>query len=467
MVARVTVSSRPIRPVGAPTDATIAASHMLAAPPTEARATRVRWYPVLALVFVATLINYLDRAVFSIARPLFVKDLDISPIVAGTIGSAFSWSYALAQVPGGAVLDRFGTRLVYFISVLTWSIATVLQGLVSSVGAFIGLRVALGLCEAPCFPANSRVLNSWFPQHERARANSIYAIGIGAGLAFFLVPLFWIAEHYTWRGLFVAAGGIGVVFGVIWYAVYREPQESTRVNQAELDYIAAGGGFAKDRMAQTPLSWKNIILVSKLRPILIISLAQFCGNTVLTFFLIDFVNYLATQRQMPWIKLGIFVSFPYMAAAVGGVVAGAVADRIIARGGSVTFARKLPVAAGLALASCLILANWVPVGSDGLVIAIMSVAFFGQGMTNLGWTVLTDLAPKNMVGLAGGFFNMITNFAGILTPLILGIILQYTGSYFYSLIYVGLVPLVGSALYIFALGDIKRLEVDGAEPIRT
>ncbi len=93
-------------------------------------------------------------------------------------------------------------------------------------------------------------------------------------------------------------------------------------------------------------------------------------------------------------------------------------------------------------------------------IAIMSVAFFGQGMSNLGWTVLTDLAPKHMVGLAGGFFNMITNLAGILTPFILGAILQdYTGSYFYSLIYVGIVPLFGAALYIFALGDIKRLEV--------
>jgi ACS family D-galactonate transporter-like MFS transporter len=148
-----------------------------------------------------------------------------------------------------------------------------------------------------------------------------------------------------------------------------------------------------------------------------------------------------------------------MAAALGGVVGGVVADRIIRRGGSVTFARKLPVAAGLILASCLVLANWVPQGQDTLVIVIMSAAFFGQGMTNLGWTVLTDLAPKNMVGLAGGFFNMITNLAGILTPFILGAILQFTGSYFYSLIYVGAVPLAGAALYIFALGDIKRLEV--------
>jgi len=343
------------------------------------RPTTVRWFPILALVFVATLINYLDRAVFSIARPLFTKELGIAPIVAGTLGSAFSWSYALAQIPGGAVLDRYGTRLVYFISLLSWSLVTMLQGLINTVGAFLGLRVALGVCEAPCFPANSRVLNSWFPQQERARANSIYAVGMSAGLAFFVVPLFWIAEHYTWRGLFFVAGAIGIVFGVIWYAFYREPRESRLVNAAELDQIAAGGGFAKDKIGQTPISLANIARVSKLRPILIISLTQFCGNTVLTFFLIDFVNYLATQRQMPWIKAGIYTSFPYMAAAIGGVVGATVADRIIKRGGSITFARKLPVVSGLILASSLVLANWVPAGQDTLVIAIMSVAFFGQG----------------------------------------------------------------------------------------
>src|SRR4029079_13935457 len=99
-------------------------------------------------------------------------------------------------------------------------------------------------------------------------------------------------------------------------------------NQAELDYIASGGGFARAKIAQTPVSWANSARVSRLRPIVIISMAQFCGNTVLNFFLLDFVNYLATQRHMPWIKVGIFVSFPYMAAAAGGVVAGIVADRI-------------------------------------------------------------------------------------------------------------------------------------------
>src|SRR5215831_12593217 len=108
---------------------------MSTTPTAVSRPTSVRWFPILALVFIATLINYLDRAVFSIARPLFAKDLGIAPIVAGTIGSAFNWSYALAQVPGGAVLDRFGTRLVYFISLISWSLVTMFQGLIESVSA--------------------------------------------------------------------------------------------------------------------------------------------------------------------------------------------------------------------------------------------------------------------------------------------------------------------------------------------
>ena len=136
-----------------------------------------------------------------------------------------------------------------------------------------------------------------------------------------------------------------------------------------------------------------------------------------------------------------------------------VADAILRNGGSVNLARKLPVVAGLLLASTITLVNLVPLGQDGLVIAIMSVAFFGQGATNLGWTVISDLAPKQLIGMTGGVFNMITNLAGILTPIILGIILKLTGTYVYSLIYVGALPLLGAFLYVFVMGDVKRLEI--------
>src|SRR3954467_1787196 len=126
-----------------------------------ARRSNARWFPILALVFCATLINYLDRTVFNIARPLFVKDLGMSAIIAGTLGSAFGWSYALIQIPSGALLDRFGTRLTYFVSLVSWSVVTMLQGLASGVPPFVRLRVALGFWEPPYLPANSRVLNSW------------------------------------------------------------------------------------------------------------------------------------------------------------------------------------------------------------------------------------------------------------------------------------------------------------------
>jgi ACS family D-galactonate transporter-like MFS transporter len=148
--------------------------------------TRAR-FGILALISAATMLNYLDRSVLGVAKPALTAELHIGPEVMGLIFSAFSWTYALAQVPGGFVLDKFGTRITYGLSLFLWSAATALHGLASGVAGLLGARLALGLAESPCFPANSRVLASWFPQGERARANSVYAVGqyIGLGL---LIP---------------------------------------------------------------------------------------------------------------------------------------------------------------------------------------------------------------------------------------------------------------------------------------
>jgi ACS family D-galactonate transporter-like MFS transporter len=303
------------------------------------------------------------------------------------------------------------------------------------------------------------VLAHWFPQQERARANSIYAIGQTAGTGFLIVPLLWLANNYGWRALFIMTGIVGVIFGFIWYLAYREPQDSKLANKAELDYIVAGGGLKSNAAAKVTFRWKYVAQLLGFRQILCASIAQFCGNTVLVFFLIDFANYLATQRHMAYLHSPLFVALPYIAAATGGVAGGLIADTILKKGGSTNLARKLPVVGGLLLGSCIALANFVPLGQDGLVVAIMCVAFFGQGATNLGWTVISDLAPRQLIGLTGGVFNMITNLAGILTPTIIGIILQVTGSYFYSLMYVGALPLIGAFLYVFVMGDIRRLEI--------
>jgi ACS family D-galactonate transporter-like MFS transporter len=379
----------------------------------------------------------------------------------GLVFSAFSWSYAALQVPGGIFLDRFGTRVTYFIAVAFWSLFTGLMGVVGTLRALVLTRIGVGIFEAPCFPANSRVLATWFPQHERARANSIYSFGQTAGLGFLSLPLFWVAQRAGWRGLFFILGGIGVAFSLVWWALYRSPDESTRANQAELDYIKAGGGGEYQGEPLT-FAWRHVAALLRHRQVIGASIGQFGGNSTLVFFLTWFPTYLVTARGMTFIKAGIMTSLPYIAASAGVLIGGVVSDTLLKRTGSANLARKLPIVGGMLLASTIILANYVPAGRNGLVILIMSVAFFGQGMTNLGWTVVSDIAPKKLIGLTAGIFNFTTNLAGIVTPIVVGATFQMTGTFVGPLIYIAAVALLGAFAYSVVLGNIHRLDVDTA-----
>ena len=419
------------------------------------KATRAR-FGILGLITFATMLNYVDRSVMGVAQPSLVRELSISPELMGLIFSAFSWTYAFAQIPGGLVLDRLGARLTYGLSLGFWSLATLLHGLMSSVAGLLSARLALGLAEAPCFPTNSRILSTWFPQAERARANSVYAVGQYVGLGFMIPVLTYIVAAFGWRALFFIFGAIGIVYALIWHMAYREPHESKRANEAELGYIAAGGGLAAEGN-RVVLSWAAVGALLRTRQVLGASIGQFCGNSTLVFFLTWFPSYLATERGMDWLQSGFAASLPYIAASVGVLFGGAVSDGIIRRTGSATLGRKLPIVVGLLLTSTMVLANFTP--SNTLVVAIMSVAFFGQGMVNLGWTLIADVAPKQLMGLTGGIFNLCANLAGIVTPLVIGFVLGATGSFYGALTYIAALGLVGAAAYIFILGDVRRIEL--------
>ncbi len=423
-----------------------------------ARTSR-RWFPVLVLVAVATMVNYLDRTVLGIAAPYLTKELGLTAASMGLVFSAFSWSYALLQIPGGIFLDRHGTRTTYTLALTLWSGFTALMGFVSSLPMLLLTRVGVGVFEAPCFPANSRILATWFPQNERARANSIYSVGQYAGIAFLSVPLFWITQQFGWRGLFFIAGGFGVLLGGLFWRVYREPSVDPGINEAEMAHIEAGGG-GEYKGARTAFSWSDIGKLLKHRQIIGASIGQFGGNSTQVFFVTWFPTYLVNVRGMSFINAGLMTMLPYIGASIGVLVAGQVSDRILKRTGSANIARKLPIVGGMLLASTIVIANYVPVGSDALVIAIMSVAFFGQGMTNLGWTVISDVAPKELIGLTAGIFNFSANLAGIVTPLVIGYAYQSTGSFFGPLVYIGVVALIGAFSYSVILGDIHRLTVD-------
>jgi MFS transporter, ACS family, D-galactonate transporter len=422
----------------------------ITARPSNARLT------VAGLITIGTMLNYLDRAVLGVAAPSMTRELAIDPVLMGLVFSAFSWTYAAAQIPGGAFLDRFGARLTYFWSVGAWSLFTLLQGFATGLVSLLTYRLALGVAESPCFPTNSRILSTWFPQHERARATAAYSVGQYFGLAFLSPLLFWVVSALGWRTLFIAAGAMGILFAFAWLRAYRDPQDSRSVNAAELAYIEAGGGLSQ-QMTRTPFRWRNIARLLKHRQILGASIGQFAGNSTLVFFLTWFPTYLATERQMEWLKAGFYAVLPFIAASVGVVFGGVISDLIIKRTGSANLGRKLPILAGLLLASTIVLANFID--NDEIVIAILSLAFFGQGLVNLGWTLITDVAPKNLIGLTGGVFNLCANLAGIVTPLVIGFIVAQTGSFFYALAYIAVIAIIGALSYIFVVGEVRRVEM--------
>jgi ACS family D-galactonate transporter-like MFS transporter len=229
------------------------------------------------------------------------------------------------------------------------------------------------------------------------------------------------------------------------------------VNQAELDYIAAGGGIVTSKAEKTKFEWSLVGRLLKFRQLIGICIGQFAGNSTLVFFLTWFPTYLATERHMGWIKIGFFAVMPFMAASVGVLFGGWLSDSLLRRGYSANIARKLPIITGLLLASVIITANYVD--NDYVVIGILSLAFFAQGMAALGWTLVSDIAPKGLLGLTGGIFNFAANLAGIVTPLVIGFIVAATGSFVGALTFIAVVALIGAFSYIFIVGDIRRIEL--------
>ena len=397
------------------------------------------------------------------AAPAMRKDLGMDTVMMGYAFSAFGWAYVALQIPGGWLLDKFGSRVVYGLGLLFWSVFTLLQGTVgfwlggSAFIALFALRFLMGISEAPAFPANSRITTMWFPTHERGFASSIFNSAQYFALALFNPIMGWILVEFGWRHIFYAMGLMGIIMALVWFKVIREPKHHPKVNQAELDYIQSGGGLAHIDDKKTVITWQQVKKVVSNRMLLGIYLGQFSISTITWFFLTWFPMYLVQAKGMSILKVGIVASIPAAAGFIGGILGGYISDWLLRRGKSLTFARKAPIILGLLLSSSIVLANYVTV--EAVVIAVMSLAFFAKGFGALGWVVIGDTSPKEMVGLSGGIFNLAGNIASIVTPIVIGYILNVTQSFNGALIFVGAMGLVGALSYLFIVGEIKRVEL--------
>ena len=415
-------------------------------------------YVIMLMIFVSVVITFLDRSNISITAPAMRTELGIDTIHMGWILSAFGWTYAFCQIPGGWLVDRIGPRLFYPALLILWSLATALLGVVGSVASLIAIRLLIGALEAPSYSINNRVVSSWFPDRERAGAIGFYTSGQFVGLAFLTPLLLLLQSSHGWRAVFFTTGVGGLVWGVIWLIAYRTPRES-RANAGEIAYLEQGGalvdlGSAEARKTRHKLSWADVGTVFKYRKLWGVYLGQFAVTSCQWFFLTWFPTYLIEFRHLSFVKSGLYASIPFLAAFLGVLCSGLVSDRILRAGHSLGAARKLPIICGLLLSSFIMGANFVD--APELVIAFMALAFFGNGMASIGWSLISSIAPRHLIGLTGGTFNFISNLSGITTPLVIGYLAQ-GGNFAPGLTYIAVVAVMGALAYIFVIGKVERV----------
>jgi len=422
--------------------------------------TRVR-FTVLAAIFINVVINYMDRSNISVAAPMITEEFHLSTVQLGYIFSAFGWTYALLQIPGGILTDRFGPRIIYAFSLVLWSVVTVAQGFAKGFASLFGLRMAIGVFEAPAYPTNNRIVTSWFPEKERASAIGIYTSGQFIGLAFLAPALTTLEQYAGWQGLFIITGIVGVLWGITWYFFYRDPAASSKANEAELNYIEDGGGLIDRKnhlQKKEPRSfqWGDLKEVFSHKKLWGIYLGQFAVGATLWFFLTWFPTYLVKYRHIDFIKSGFLASLPFLSAFVGILSAGFLSDYMIKKGASMSVARKTPIIIGLLLTMCIIGANYV--SSPALIILFMCIAFFGNGFASITWVFVSTLAPKHLIGLTGGVFNFIGGLAGIIVPATIGYIVT-DDNFTPAIILIGVIGVLGALSYIFLVGKVERVTV--------
>jgi MFS transporter, ACS family, glucarate transporter len=333
-------------------------------------------------------------------------------------------------------------------------------GASAALGVMFVLRLFSGFAQSPVFPGNGRIVASWFPASERGRASAIFNSSQYFALLIF-APIFgWIIHWLGWQSCFWFMGLLGFVLTGIWFRSIYSVRQHPLIGQGEIEYIERGGGLVntdQGKTARSPLlTWSTVRMLLGHRMLVGVYIGQYCITTLTWFFLTWFPVYLAQARHMSIVKVGFAAAVPGVCGGVGGILGGIISDRLLRNGHTLSFARKAPIMAGMALSMAMIGCNYAH--SQALMLTLMSLSFFGKGIGALGWTVISDTSPKGMLGTNGALFNLIGNMAGITTPIIIGYIVHKTGSFNLVLIFVSAIALCAIVSYGPLVGEIKRIE---------
>ncbi len=430
--------------------------------------TRVR-YLIIAIIFAVSCFSYGDRVALSLAGSSMQQTIHLTPIRLGYLFSGFSWAYVLGQLPSGGLLDRFGSKKVYGLSIVIWSFLAFLTAFAGYLGPALAfttifiLRLLSGFAQSPVFPGNGRIVAAWFPTAERGRASAIFNASQYFALPIFAPVFGWLIHAMGWRSCFWFMGALGAVLTLIWFRNVFGVKQHPRISQSEIKLIERGGGLvntdedSRSGHKANPLSWATVKMLLSYRMFVGVYIGQYCITTLTWFFLTWFPVYLQQARHMSILKAGFASAVPGLCGGFGGILGGIISDRLLRGGRSLSFARKLPIMAGMALAMTMIACNYA--SAQSVMLMFMSISFFGKGIGALGWTVVSDTSPRGLVGMNGALFNFIGNMAGVTTPIIIGWIVEKTHSFNLALVYVSFIAFCAIISYGPIVGEIKRIEL--------
>lgn len=399
-----------------------------------------RW-PVVWLLFAASLINYLDRATISISLPLISRDLHLGPTDKGILLSAFFWSYALMQVPIGWAADRFNLRWLYAAAFAVWSLGQALAGAAKTLAFLIMTRIILGIGESIYLPGGTKIVTLLFSSEERGFPCGIFDFGTRCGMTLGLLAVPLLLIHYGWRMSFVIIGAAALLWLIPWLAISPRRLGGKEAPRSQTPTSAASAA------ARPPLRklWN--------RDLIGICLGFFCFDYYWYLLVTWLPDYLVTARHLTVLRAGVYSAAPFLVFGICEPVGGWAADQLIKLGFSETRTRKGMVTLGLLTGLFLIPAEHTasPAAAVGFIIG---ASFVGLATGNL-IVILQCCAPPEQVGLWTGFENLFGNIAGVLAPLLTGILISRTGSYSPGFDLAVFVLLAGIAFYWLVVGELK------------
>ena len=424
-----------------------------------------RWY-ILLLISVMYLITYLDRVNISTAAPMISKEFGFDKIAMGAIFSAFLWSYALFQVPGGWLGDRFGPRGVLTAIVGYWSAMTAATAAATGFGSFVAVRFLFGVGEAGAFPVATRAMQVWYPRHERGFVQGITHSASRAGAAIAPPIVVLLMTNFGWQSVFYLCGAVGIVWALWWVAAYRNlPEDHAAVNPAELAHIrgvdAQGNVKPADVERSASVPWGTLLRSPNMWAIMC---AYFTYVYCLWIFLSWLPSYLAEARSFTLLKVGLYASLPLWAGVVGDTVGGLATDWLLKISGSTKLARRLVAIVGmLGCAACIVPAA-LAADAYTAVYGLTGAMFFLECTIGPSWAVPMDVGGKYS-GTVSGMMNMAGNFGGALSPLVFGVLAQY-GSWEAPFIVAASLLVIGAGVWAFWLDPdvsvVEKVEAPGA-----